>query len=29
MISTYLTGSFRTNAQTRNEFLSYIDKSHV
>ena len=27
MTSTYLTGSFRTNAQTRNEFLSYIDKS--
>ena len=29
MTSTYLTGSFRTNAQTRNEFLSYIDKTHV
>ena len=29
MTSTYLTGSFRTNAQTRNEFLSYIDKFHV
>ena len=27
MTSTYLTGSFRTNPQTRNEFLSYIDKS--
>ena len=30
MTSTYLTGSFRTNPQTRNEFLSYIDKNgHV
>lgn len=29
MTSTYLTGSFRTNAQTRNEFLSYIGKSDV
>lgn len=26
MTTTCLTGAFRTNAQTRNEFLSYIDK---